>query len=170
MWLFLQDINRAESYGKRMQKEFEREYETVGFPQYVLILLLILIIIILITIITRSVSVKTLSRPPKRATRRRTGRRVIANTSQFCQKEKTFKTGTTTRRWMSEKSQVKTKRPELNRRRKKAAQSRLFWLRRSCQVASKWAQPPIPLACDNLWQFEATCDSLWQFVTACDNL
>ena len=32
---FLQDINRAESYGKRMQKEFEREYETVGFPQYI---------------------------------------------------------------------------------------------------------------------------------------
>ena len=34
-WLksFLQDINRAESYGKRMQKEFEREYETVGICQ-----------------------------------------------------------------------------------------------------------------------------------------
>ena len=30
---FLQDINRAESYGKRMQKEFEREYETVGICQ-----------------------------------------------------------------------------------------------------------------------------------------
>ena len=173
MWLFLQDINRAESYGKRMQKEFEREYETVGFPQYILILLLILVIIILITIIIRLVSVKTLSRPPKRATRRRTGRRVIANTSQFCQKEKTFKTGTTTRRWMSEKSQIKTKRPELNRRRKKAAQSRLFWLRRSCQVASKWAQPTILLACDNLWQFVAKCEKtervlwtlyMWQLV------
>ena len=30
---FFQDINRAESYGKRMQKEFEREYETVGICQ-----------------------------------------------------------------------------------------------------------------------------------------
>ena len=31
--VFFQDINRAESYGKRMQKEFEREYETVGICQ-----------------------------------------------------------------------------------------------------------------------------------------
>ena len=30
------DINRAESYGKRLQKEFEREYETVGLCQNIL--------------------------------------------------------------------------------------------------------------------------------------
>ena len=30
------DINRAESYGKRLQRVFEREYETVGLCQNIL--------------------------------------------------------------------------------------------------------------------------------------